>query len=82
MGLLWVQQKQRDGEIEVQKVGTKTNPADVLTKHVPGEVIWRHLTAIGFECREGRSEAAVELVRVGSCDDDDHNDDGSGDGSS
>merc|ERR1712024_338676 len=80
VGMLWVQQKQREGEIEVQKVGTKTNPADVFTKHVPGEVVWRHLTAIGFESREGRSEAAVELVKVESGGDDnaDNDDDENG----
>ena len=52
----------REGEIEVDKVNTKSNPADVFTKHVPGEVVWSHLTAMGFESREGRAEAAAELV--------------------
>ena len=62
VGMLWVQQNQRNGEIDVRKVGTRSNPADVFTKHVPGEVVWRHLSAIGFESREGRAEVAVELV--------------------
>ena len=62
VGILWVQQNLREGDIEVEKVSTKSNPADVFTKHVPGEVVWRHLTRIGFESREGRAEAAVELV--------------------
>ena len=62
VGMLWVQQNVKQGEIEVEKVDTKLNPADVFTKHVPGEVVWRHLMRIGFECREGRAEAAVELV--------------------
>ena len=62
VGMLWVQQHQRAGEIDIKKVGTKENPADIFTKHVPGEVVWRHLAAAGFENREGRAEVAVELV--------------------
>ena len=62
VGILWIQQNQKDGEVEVQKVNGKMNPADVFTKHVPGEVMWRHLKSIGFENREGRAEVAVELV--------------------
>ena len=64
VGMLWVQQKQRDGEIEVQKVGTKTNPADVFTKHVPAEVVWRHLGYMGFEDRQGKAELAVEVAKL------------------
>ena len=56
------QQNQKIGDIEVRKVETKKNPADIFTKHVPGEVVWRHLAAAGFESREGRAEVAVELV--------------------
>ena len=48
----------------MEKVNTKSNAADVFTKHVPGEVVWRHLGAIGFEDRGGRAEAAVELVEA------------------
>merc|ERR1712051_224395 len=70
VGMLWVQQNQKTGEIEVEKVGTKQNPADIFTKHVPGEVVWRHLTAMGFEDRQGRAEAAVKLVRVEAGGDD------------
>ena len=62
VGMLWVQQNQKQGEIEVQKVGTKNNPADIFTKHVPGEIVWKHLMAIGFENREGRAEVAIGLV--------------------
>ena len=62
VGILWIQQSQKEGEVEVKKVNGKLNPADVFTKHVPGEVMWRHLKSIGFEKREGRAEVAVELV--------------------
>ena len=35
--MLWIQQNLREGDIEVEKVNTKSNPADVFTKHVPWE---------------------------------------------
>ena len=62
VGILWIQQNQKAGEVEVQKVNGKLNPADVFTKHVPGDVMWKHVKAMGFESREGRAEVAVELV--------------------
>ena len=62
VGMLWIQQNQKDGEIQVEKVDGKVNPADMFTKHVPAEVMWKHMLSIGFESREGRVEAAVELV--------------------
>ena len=60
--MLWVQQKQRQGEIIIGKVGTKYNPADIMTKVVPIEVMWRHIVHLGFETRNGRAESAVALV--------------------
>ena len=66
VGMLWVQQNQREGAIEVQKVGTKSNPADIFTKHVPAEIVWKHLAVVGFESREGRAESAVEVVQLKS----------------
>ena len=62
VGMLWVQQKQKNGELSVDKVDGRFNPADMFTKHVPAEVMWKHMYSIGFESREGRAEAAVELV--------------------
>ena len=62
VGMLWVQQKQKAGELEIHKVDGKWNPADVLTKHVPSEIIIRHLETAGMKMREGRAEAAAQLV--------------------
>ena len=62
VGMLWIQQNQREGEVQVEKVDGKVNPADMFTKHVPAEVMWKHMYSIGFESREGRAETAVELV--------------------
>ena len=73
VGMLWIQQHCRSGAVDVKKVAGKSNPADIFTKGVPAEVMWGHMRAIGFESREGRSEAAVGLVKVemGGNDDDD-----------
>ena len=62
VGMLWIQQRQKMGKIGIHKVDTRWNPADVLTKHVPAEVMGRHLDSAGLSMREGRAEAAVELV--------------------
>ena len=64
VGMLWIQQHCRSGKVDVKKVAGKSNPADIFTKAVPAEVMWGHMGAIGFESREGRSEAAVELVKT------------------
>ena len=64
VGMLWIQQHCRSGKVDVKKVAFKSNPADIFTKAVPAEVMWGHMGAIGFESREGRSEAAVELVKT------------------
>ena len=61
-GMLWVQQRQKCGELEVHKVEGKRNPADVLTKNVPAEVMMKHLELVGMELREGRAESAARLV--------------------
>ena len=61
-GALWIQQKQWEDRISIQKVAGKDNPADVLTKHVPSDVLWRHMHAMGFQRLSGRARNAVEVV--------------------
>ena len=41
-------------------LGTK-NPADVLTKYVPAELLGRHLEVTGMTATDGRAAAALEL---------------------
>ena len=62
VNMLWVQQRQKEGEIIICKVDTKYNPADIMTKGVPIEVLWRHVANLGLEARNGRAESAVALV--------------------
>ena len=63
---LWVQEVRVSGRLAYHKVlGTK-NPSDVLTKHVPGELLERHIETMGMESRGGRAESAPELNSVES----------------
>ena len=59
---LWVQQIARQGRVEYSKIPGQLNPADMFTKQVPAEVMWRHMMTIGYTNREGRAEAAVQVV--------------------
>ena len=61
---LWVQETRISGRLAYHKVlGTK-NPADVLTEHVLGELLERHLETLGAEMRGGRSELAPKLMSL------------------
>ena len=60
VGMLWIQQNQKEGEVEVAKVDGRYNPADMFTKQVPAEIMWRHMTMIGYASREGRAESAIQ----------------------
>ena len=63
---LWVQEVRASGRVNYKKVlGTK-NPADLLTKHLAGEVIDKHVEAIGQEFRGGRAEAAPTISSLES----------------
>ena len=61
---LWVQEARSTGRLSYLKVlGTK-NPADVLTKHVPAELLNRHLESMGVSIDKGRAESALGLNAV------------------
>ena len=61
---LWVQEVRCNKRLGYKKVLGTRNPADVLTKHVPGELLRAHLQAIGVEYRGGRAETAPTLDSV------------------
>ena len=61
---LWVQEARTTGRLVYKKVlGTK-NPADILTKHVAGDLLDRHLETVGVVPMSGRAESAPELMNV------------------
>ena len=63
---LWLQQKLRDGGVELWKVRGEVNPADVFTKHLSSEERVASLCRL-FGCRfaGGRAESAPSLKRTG-----------------
>ena len=53
------------GELDFQKVHGSANPADVLTKHVPGNLINEHTDTLGQVFVEGRAAITPALVGGG-----------------
>ena len=45
---LYMQELVTTGLVRMKKVLGTLNPADILTKYVPGETLYRHLPTFGF----------------------------------
>ena len=61
---LWVQQRTREGHLQLEKYPGKLNPADLMTKGVDRETQDRHLTALGLQTTAGRSALAPERAKL------------------
>ena len=61
---LWIQDKVRNKQLAVFKVPGKENPADILTKNVPGEVLSRHLWTLRVSTSSDRAGTAPQLNHV------------------
>ncbi len=61
---LWIQQKIRDGELELRKVRGEVNPADLFTKHLSSEErICDLMKLFGCHFQGGRAASAPMLRR-------------------
>jgi hypothetical protein len=59
---LWIQQKVRNKSIELRKIRGEMNPADLFTKHLPGEEKVKSLIKLlDCEFRGGRAATAPKL---------------------
>ena len=58
---LWVQQKVRDGSVQLLKVAGVDNPADIFTKYVASDLLVKMLAKLKLGLIDGRPEAAPEL---------------------
>lgn len=58
---LWLQEQQLRQVIEFRKIHGLKNAADLLTNHVPRDVMVKHVEALGLEWRTGRSKVAAQL---------------------
>ena len=61
---LWVQERQRTGEIVYDKVNGKDNPADAMTKGIDAASMEKHLQCMGFVQTSGRHKLAPQLTRL------------------
>ena len=58
---LWVQDRVKRGDFALTKIAGSDNPADILTKHVPRDVMIRHMKFMGLWPEDGRAALAPTL---------------------
>ena len=58
---LWVQEKLRAKEFSLYKVLGLDNPADMLTKHISGDELQKHQTAVSLRPEAGRADSAPKV---------------------
>ena len=58
---LWVQDRLRRGDFKLTKVLGTDNPADMLTKHVPRDVMLRHMERVSIAAESGRAKSAPTI---------------------
>ncbi len=59
---LWIQQVARREMIKIDKVSTKLNPSDAMTKYITKMDMARHVTTMGYEFRDGRASIAIKVA--------------------
>ena len=65
VAMLWLQDLVRKGKIQMSKIPGKENPADLLTKYLPGVKVAALSRALGFYAESGRSNI-VDAALVGT----------------
>jgi len=65
-----MQQKVREGDLQVEKVPGAENPADLLTKHLDELTMKKHLVKLSFGLKQDRAVTAptLNMVREGASD--------------
>ena len=58
---LWLQEKCAKKMVPLVKILGEINTADLMTKHLVGPVILKHLKNLNLDFRTGRSEQAARL---------------------
>ncbi len=61
IGLLWIQEKSRNKELEFVKIKGDLNPADLMTKHVTNARAKHPCETLGLYRREGRAELGLRV---------------------
>ena len=61
VGMLWIQERVEEGELQVVKVLGTENPADAMTKHLSGGKIKQLMEKMSQEWRTGRSDLSFRF---------------------
>ena len=61
--LLWVQEKVAHEAFALHRVHGKSNPGDLMTKHLDSNTMIQHMTRNGIVYRDGRADACPVLVK-------------------
>ena len=59
-----MQDKVTNDELDIVKIQGKDNPADILTKNVPAEILEKHTRALGVWTNNGRASTAPQLSSI------------------
>ena len=62
VGLLWIQQKAEEGEIQYEKVLGTENPADLMTKHLARSTSVYLQEKLGLKHTPGRADISLSLT--------------------
>lgn len=62
MGMLWIQEKAEEGELNFKKVIGTENPADLFTKHLPRRNVDEGMFRASASCLDGRAESSLRVV--------------------
>ena len=58
---LWIQERQREGDLEIVKVLGANNPGDALTKYVERNLLEKHMCRINCFPEDGRAASAPQI---------------------
>ena len=61
---LWVQQAHANKQIAFEKVPGADNPSDMMTKHVPADLLDKHMKCMNLNIEEGRAVGAPQLSQL------------------
>ena len=62
VGLLWIQERQEEGDFEFRKVAGEENPGDLMTKYLGQKVIDRHMSALYQRFEAGRAKTGLKIT--------------------
>ena len=61
---LWIQDRLRCGDVQLEKIPGSDNASDILTKHTDTKTLDKHLATLGLVFEDGRSQLAPTVDPV------------------